>query len=90
MQKVGYGKIEHLLIVKGEPVVHPPPRLYRHHRLTGPNQERREQSLPDFLLKQQILRLFASLDRIQDGIVATLQIRDGLPYDMLMEEPSRT
>lgn len=90
MQKIGFGKLTRLVIVKGEPVIEPPPRRYRYHRLTGPNHERREQVLKDFLLKQQLVKLFVSFDRLENGVISVLQVRDGLPYGMTLEEPSRT
>ena len=89
MQKIGFGKLKRLTIVQGEPVIDPPPRLYRHHRLTGPNHERPEQVLKDFILKQQLVNLFASFDHIQNGVISVLQVRDGLPYGMTLEEPGR-
>ncbi len=89
MQLLGYGRIKHLVIGNGEPLKSPPPRLYRHRRLTGPNDHRREAGLDDFVLKQQVLNLLDELDRIGNGVIATLEVRDGLPYGVTLEESDR-
>ncbi|MBE3123872.1 MAG: hypothetical protein IMZ65_03635 [Planctomycetes bacterium] len=89
MQQLGYGRIKHLTVVAGEPLVCPPPRLYRAYRLTGENDERAEADLEDFLLKEQVLRLFEVLDRLGTGVVQALDVRDGLPYGMILEENVR-
>lgn len=86
MQKIGYGRLKHLVIVGGEPLVNPRPRLYRDQRLTGPNAGRRESHLPDFILKESVVRLFEEFDRIGSGTVACLEVRDGLPYGVTSEE----
>jgi hypothetical protein len=86
MQRIGFGRIKRLAIVNGEPLVNPPPRIYRAHRLTGPNQRRRETELEDFGLKQRVVDLFEELDRLGSGVIAVLEVRDGLPYEMALEE----
>lgn len=86
MQRIGYGRLKHLVIVGGEPLVNPRPRLYRDRRLTGPNAGRRESHLADFILKESVVRLFEEFDRIGNGTVARLEVRDGLPYGVTSEE----
>ena len=86
MQKIGYGRFKYLVIVGGDPQVDPPPRLYRDQRLMGPNLGRRESGLADFILKERVVRLFEEFDRIGNGTVARLEVRDGLPYGMTLEE----
>jgi len=90
MQRIGYGRFKHLVIVRGDPLVNPPPRLYRDQRLTGPNQGRRESDLGDFILKERVVRLFEEFDRIGNGTVPRLEVRDGLPYGMTLEEPGQS
>jgi len=77
MQQLGFGRITHLVIVRGEPMLRPPPRCYRHRRLTGPNDQRSEAGLDDFILKQQVVNLLVELDRLDCGTIATLEVRDG-------------
>jgi hypothetical protein len=89
MQKIGYGRIKHLVVVNGQPLTDPPPRMYRDHRLTGHNSRRREARLPDFMLKEQVVKLFDEFDRIGNGVISRLEVRDGLPYGMTLEEPAQ-
>ncbi|MCX5683834.1 MAG: hypothetical protein NT049_09135 [Planctomycetota bacterium] len=90
MQRLGFGSIEGLAILNGEPSPVPPPRLYRIQRLTGLNDDRVEARLEDFQLKDQVLRLFGAFDRIGNGVVQAIEVRDGLPYSLMMEESRRT
>jgi len=90
MQKIAYGRFKQLVIVNGQPLTDPPPRMYRDQRLTGHNNHRRETQLPDFILKEQVVTLFEEFDRIGNGVIARLEVRDGLPYGMTLEEPVRT
>ena len=89
MQKLAYGRFKHLIIVNGDPLISPPPRRYRDRRLTGANGGRREAALADFVLKQRLVALFDELDRIGNGVIAVLEVRDGLPYGMTLEESDR-
>lgn len=89
MQRLGYGRLTHMILVNGEPLTNPPPRMYRDHRLTGPNRSRPEAQLKDFVLKQRLVALFEQFDRIGNGVVAVLEVRDGLPYGMRLEESDR-
>lgn len=89
MQRIGFGEIQCLVVAGREPLLNPLPRLYRNHRLTGPNHRRRETELGDFVLKQRVIDLFEELDRLGDGVIAVLEVRDGLPYEMILEERPR-
>jgi hypothetical protein len=89
MQKIGFGRIKQLVIVNGQPLKRPPPRVYRDHRFSGGNSRRPETQIPDFILKDQVIRLFEKFDRIGDGVVSSLEVRDGLPYGMTLEEPAQ-
>lgn len=86
MQRLGYGRYKKLVVCNGQPVLDPPPRRYRHRRLHGANQDRKEDVLPDFRLKDSILKLFEEMDRLGSGVIARLEVRDGLPYDMTIKE----
>lgn len=88
MQEVAFGRLMHLILVKGEPLPDLPPRIYQDRRLTGPNQCRPEAELGDFLLKEQVVALFEELDRIGSAVIAVLEVRDGLPYGMTLEQKS--
>jgi hypothetical protein len=85
MQDVGYGEIRQLVVIKGEPVVEPLPKIIRRHKLTVP---RRRQNVPrseDYILKEQVVNLFDDLDQMGNGVVAVIEVRDGLPCEITLE-----
>jgi hypothetical protein len=89
MQRIGFGRIKKLIILRGQPQADPPPRLYRDLRVSGPNPLRRESRLRDFVLKQRVVDFFEQLDHLHNGTIAWLEVRDGLPYEMTLEERVR-
>lgn len=87
MQRLGFGRIKHLVIANGEPVLNPPPRILLHRRLTGPNNSRPEATKENFILKRQVVNLLKELDAVGSGVIAALDVRDGLPYGLTMDDP---
>ena len=85
-QDLNFGRLEGLHIRKGDPVFDPPPRAIREIKFGGANGPRREPSLPDCLLKAQVLELFQSLDQLRDGTIEVLDVKHGLPFRMLVAE----
>ena len=69
-----------LLLLKAPPVRGPKGKG------KGRASERRESHLADFILKESVVRLFGEFDRIGNGTVAGLEVRDGLPYGVTLEE----
>jgi hypothetical protein len=88
MQRLNFGTIEGLRIRAGEPVFDPPPRLIRDIKLGGENGPRPELSRPDFALKNQVAELFEHLSHIDDGSVALIEVKHGLPFRLVIEDPS--
>ncbi|MCX7701854.1 MAG: EF-hand domain-containing protein [Gemmataceae bacterium] len=86
MQTINFGRIEGLVIRNGEPVLDPPPRLVREIKFGGENGPRPELHAGNFLLKTQVVELFALLDRQGDGTIDVLEIKHGLPFRMLLAE----
>ncbi len=86
MQRVNYGRILHLEVRGGEPVVTPRTRIERLVRFGGENQSRPEIDLHDFALKGKVIELFEALERMGDGLILKLEIKGGLPFDMIVEE----
>lgn len=79
MQGVNFGRIEGLAIRHADPVLDPPPRVVKEVRFGLPSSPREERSREDFSLKKSLLELFDILDRLGDGTIEVLEIRDGLP-----------
>jgi len=48
MQRLGYGRVKHLIIINHEPVVKPPPKICPRRKLTGPRYLPREVSSGDY------------------------------------------
>jgi len=86
MQSVNFGHIENLQIVAGEPVVAPQPMVVREIKFAGENGPRPELATTDFLLKQQVVELFAFFDHLQNGVINVLEIKHGLPFRMFVTE----
>jgi hypothetical protein len=86
LSSVGHGQVQHLLIRNGEPVFTPPPRVLRCHKI-GLSSPRPAPS-GDFALKRQIVELFQQLRALGDGRVERIDVADGLPLKLLIEDPS--
>ena len=86
MQSINFGRIEGLVIVDGKPSSSPRPRIIRQIKLAGENGPRPELDTADFLLKQQVVELFAFFDELQDGVIDVLEIKHGLPFRMTVTE----
>lgn len=78
IHKIYFGRICNLVIRNGEPVRVPPPKLNFAYKFGG-QQSARKQVTQDFLLKEHQAELIELLDIKQNGTIATLTIRDGLP-----------
>ena len=84
MQAVHFGSIEGLAFRAGQPVFDPAPRIVRHIKL-GADSAPRERGA-DFELKAAVIDLFRHLAETGNGFVRSLEIRNGLPVNMLLEE----
>jgi hypothetical protein len=88
MQRINYGRIEGLVVRRGEPVLDPPPRVVREIKFGGDNGPRPEVAKTDFTLKAQVRDLFAHLEAMGDSVIRSIEIQRGLPFRMTVEEVS--
>jgi len=86
LQRINFGRIDCLMIRSGEPVLDPPPRKQVEIKFAGENGPRPELAANDFLLKQQVVELFAFFDQLQDGVIDALEIKHGLPFRVIVTE----
>jgi len=86
MQDLNFGRIEGLVVRGGEPVFDQPPWVVREVKLGGENSPRPEAAKADFVLKAQVRELFAQMNAMREGIVATIEVKHGLPFKMTIEE----
>jgi len=87
MQRVNFGRIERLAIRHGNPVLDPHPTVVREHKFGGgENGPRPELGAADFLLKQQVIELFALFGQLKNGVIDVLEIKHGLPFRVTVTE----
>jgi hypothetical protein len=87
MQQLSFGQILGLHIRHGQPVFEPRPRIVRDIKLASEPALRAAAGRDDFLLKQQVVELFAFCDRLHDGTIDVLEVKHGLPFRLQHTEP---
>ncbi len=88
MQRYNFCRIEDLAVRSGEPEFSPPPRVIQDIKIGGAdNGPRHELQKSDFLLKASVTELFDHLSRVDDGKIAVIEVRYGLPFRLLIERP---
>jgi hypothetical protein len=90
MQRLWFGRIENMQVRNGEPILHsdPPPRFIQDIRLgTGDGLPPQLENAPNFILKAQVIELFERLGRVGQGTVAAIEVRHGLPFRLVIDQP---
>lgn len=90
MQRTGHGHIEKLRIRAGEPVFHPLPVITRLVRFGAKPRAAPPETGTDFALKGHLMDFFKELDELGDGEIRHLDIQDGLPISMSIQEEPRS
>ena len=80
MQDLNFGRILHLHVRDGEPLLEPPPRVVCEIKLGGEYRVRRELEMADFALKARVVEFFDLLTTLGDGVIACLEVKHGLPF----------
>ncbi len=81
MQRLNFGRIEGLHICDGDPVFSPEPRTVREFKFcAAENGPRTELTVRDFVLKSQVVELFALLDDVRNGVIDLIEVKHGLPF----------
>lgn len=83
MQYLGFGRFEFLRIERSELVLDPWPTTVRDMKFCATVSQRHTAN--DFLLKQQVVELFAYVRGIEVGEIRVLEVRNGLPFSMEIE-----
>ena len=84
-QSVNFGQIIGLAIRNGDPVFHPEPTVLLDVKLDADEGERQEADLADFTLRDEVRRLLAHLDQLQNGTVERIEVRSGVPRRVIIE-----
>ena len=86
-QLVNFGEIRDVEVRNREPVLGSASRLLVDVRLDSEESPRRESLLADFNLCNEICRLFAEFDRLENARISRVEVRAGLPRRILFEAP---
>jgi hypothetical protein len=86
MQRLNFGRIEELAIRNGQPVFQPAPRIVQDIKIGGENGPRPELTIEDFALKSGVIELFDHLSRIGDGTLESLEVKNGMPFKLVVEQ----
>jgi hypothetical protein len=84
-QSVNFGQILGIAVQNGDPGFHPEPTVLVDVRLDADEGERQEANLPDFALRDEVRRLMARLDQLQDGKIERIEVRSGIPRRVVIE-----
>jgi hypothetical protein len=84
-QSVNFGQIIGLAIRNGDPVFQPEPTVLLDVKLDADEGERPEADLADFTLRDEVRRLLAHLDQLQNGTVERIEVRSGVPRRVIIE-----
>ena len=87
MQRYPFCRIENLEIRGGEPSFDSPPRVIQQIKMGADNGPAPQLGNLDGELKRCILELFDYLERIDHGTVELIEVRFGLPVQLMIEQP---
>ncbi|MBM3983855.1 MAG: hypothetical protein FJ304_27025 [Planctomycetes bacterium] len=88
MQSINFGRIENMEVRGGDPVFDPLPHVVREIKLGADDKPRPEVALADFCLKAQVVDLWNRLDQLGTGTVELLEVKHGLPFQIVIPEVS--
>ena len=83
-QDVRFGQILDLHVKDGEPTWDPEPTILAEVKLDVDETPRPERRLADFQLSSEILRLMSQLDHVEDGRIAKIEVREGIPRRIVL------
>lgn len=90
MQQMDFGHIDGLVILDGDPVFDPMPRIVRDIKLGGEDGPRPKSNHADFLLKSQVIELFDHLTEIRNGSIESIEVKHGLPFRLVVEQSAQS
>lgn len=86
MQDTWFGWVEDLPVRDGDPVLDPLPRFFKELKFDGDDGPPPSLPSDDFVLKSQVVKFLAYLDRLRNGVICRLEVRYGLPFRVVKEE----
>ena len=82
MQSIHFGRIRRLRVRGGEPDLSQPCQVMRTVKMAGQNGAHAASQLLDYELKREIVELFEQLTALGDGMVDTIEVKNGLPFSL--------
>jgi hypothetical protein len=89
-QDINFGQILCLHVKSAEPIWDPAPTVLWEVKLNIEETPRPEADLPDFKLSAEIRRLVQSLDRLREGLIEKIDIREGIPRRIVLSSPLKS
>jgi hypothetical protein len=84
-QSLNFGQIQDIAIRAGEPIFDPAAAVLVDVRLDVDEGPRPETDLTDFVLQDEVRRLMARLDGLQNGTIERIEVRAGIPRRVIFE-----
>lgn len=84
-QSLNFGQIQDLAIRAGEPIFDPATAVLVDVKLDVDEGPRPEADLTDFVLQDEVRRLMARLDGLQNGTIERIEVRAGIPRRVIFE-----
>ena len=79
LRAIYFGRIEHLVVRAAEPVLDPPPHIVRTLRFGAGQDNAPTHSLDEIAARPAVHHLMLLLDRLRDGMIVRLEVRDSTP-----------
>lgn len=86
MQSIGFGRIEGLRIVGGDPVSTPPPKIIYRRKSGGVNEPRPHDDAHDYVLKKDVVDFMHYLDTVGSRTISLIEVSHGVPFVVEVED----
>jgi hypothetical protein len=87
-QALNYGEIQDMRVQDGDPIFDPAPVLLVELKLDADETKRQEVELADFELRDEVCRLMARLDELENGTIGCIEVRAGIPRRVIFKSSS--
>jgi hypothetical protein len=85
IQELDFGRIEHLQLQDGKPVLQPLPRVIAAVKMAGGGGKTESEVRNGSCLKQSLIDLFGLMRRVGEGELLVIEVRHGLPFSVEIE-----
>jgi hypothetical protein len=84
IREMRHGRIENFRVVDGKPIVGASTEVCVEYKLSGVEQPSEVINEREFLKKPQVRAMFEKLEQVRHGTVDYLDVRDGLPFKLMV------